>query len=596
MMKRPLPALALFVFLASTLAVYGAGQVFIGPTSAPLPLISFNDFATPGVTSYQIPVYAQTVDVWLLGAGGGGGSGRVGAVSSIRTGGGGGSAGGVWRQRIPVSFFGGPGATIPIVIGAGGVGGISQTATSTNGNAGQPGQMSGLGTIFLYQSLTTSNFEAIAFVGSQFVAVGSAGEIYASGTGASGSWSARTSGTANQLNGVAYSSSLGLYVVVGAGGTIRTSPDSVTWTSRTSGVSTTLNSVLWDGTYFVVVGSAGVILTSTNGTTWTANAYSSANNIVDVAYDGTSVYNAVDNTGLVINATATPGNWTATQLTRSSSYPLTSVGYGGGLWVAVGYQSIYTSANGATWTQGTNFSGTNQGAPASVRYANGYWWLTNLGNIYWSYAATSWFHTLIGAGAPTGTQTVAYGAGLWVVASSGGYVVTTSAVAPYSLYACPGLPGTGGGAAGANGGAPVDCGMFGTGQGSPSVASGPTIAPGDGAAGGGGSGGSADASNAVYAATAGGSAQITGWVPAGAGGTSTLPPGAGASTTGSMTEWGGSGCGGGVYATATTGQAGATTGSPTAGGCGGGASDNTFSSGAGSAGGNGEARLGISAM
>ena len=594
-MRRTLTAVCIYV--ASAFSALAQSAAPMGPTAAPLPQTTSNDFSTLGITSYQIPVYAQSIDVWLLGAGGGGGSGRQGASSSIRTGGAGGSAGGVWREKLPVSFFGGPGSIVPVVVGTGGAGGAAQASASTNGNPGQPGQLTGIGTIFLYQQPATINFEAITYSGTQFVAVGASGGIYTSTSGTS-SWTSRTSGIGTQLNGIVYSSSLTLYVAVGASGVILTSPNAITWTSRTSGVSTTLNAILWDGTHFVVVGNAGVILTSTNGTTWTANAYSSANNLVDVAYDGTSIYNAVDNTGNVVETTSPTGTWTATQITTSSSYPFTSISFGNGLWVAVGNQSLYTSVTGTSWTAGTAFSGINQGAPASIRYANGYWWLLNGINVYWSYAASSWFHTINGngIGAPSGPQGTAYGAGVWIVLAASGYLATTTAVAPYSLYACNGLPGAGGAAAPAVGGVQVDCGMFVTGKGSSSIDTGALVAPGDGAAGGGGSGGSADASNTGYAPTNGGNANIIGWVPAGEAGTATLPPGAGASTTGSLSEWGGSGCGGGAWVASTIGQAGATTGSPSAGGCGGGASDNTFTSGAGSAGGNGEVKLGVSAM
>jgi hypothetical protein len=50
------------------------------------------------------------------------------------------------------------------------------------------------------------------------------------------SWTARTSGTSNWLLfGVTYGN--GLFVAVGDGGTILTSPDGVSWTARTSGTS-----------------------------------------------------------------------------------------------------------------------------------------------------------------------------------------------------------------------------------------------------------------------------------------------------------------------------------------------------------------------
>jgi hypothetical protein len=74
------------------------------------------------------------------------------------------------------------------------------------------------------------------------------------------SWTQRTSGTSNWLNGVAYGN--GLFVAVGDGGTILTSPDGVSWTQRTSGTSNQLNGVAYGNGLFVAVGWDGTILTS----------------------------------------------------------------------------------------------------------------------------------------------------------------------------------------------------------------------------------------------------------------------------------------------------------------------------------------------
>jgi len=49
---------------------------------------------------------------------------------------------------------------------------------------------------------------------------------------------------------------------VGEDGTILTSPDGVTWTPRTSGTSNDLNGVAYGNGTFVAVGEDGIILTS----------------------------------------------------------------------------------------------------------------------------------------------------------------------------------------------------------------------------------------------------------------------------------------------------------------------------------------------
>lgn len=106
------------------------------------------------------------------------------------------------------------------------------------------------------------------YYGGLYVAVGASGTIITSSDGIT--WTSRTSGTANNLNSVVcgYNSSFGC-VAVGSNGTILTSPDGITWTSRTSGTTNKLNDIaLYNGSY-TVAGDSGTLLTSTNSTTWT---------------------------------------------------------------------------------------------------------------------------------------------------------------------------------------------------------------------------------------------------------------------------------------------------------------------------------------
>lgn len=93
-------------------------------------------------STWTKPPGAQSIKVYLLGAGGGGGSGRKGAALSARSGGAGGGGGGLAIAIIPASSLG---ATESVVIGAGGTGGVggdggaAVSASNTNGNAGSAG-------------------------------------------------------------------------------------------------------------------------------------------------------------------------------------------------------------------------------------------------------------------------------------------------------------------------------------------------------------------------------------------------------------------------------------------------------------------------
>lgn len=113
-------------------------------------------------------------------------------------------------------------------------------------------------------------FSKLYFLNGFFIVVGNSGYMATSPNGTT--WTQRTTGIANQITSIAYSSSLALYVAVGgvAGTTtnIITSPDLASWTPRTAPVTTQmLYGIAWGGTIFAAAGGNGTILTSTNGTT-----------------------------------------------------------------------------------------------------------------------------------------------------------------------------------------------------------------------------------------------------------------------------------------------------------------------------------------
>src|SRR5687768_15156322 len=73
------------------------------------------------------PAGAKSVEVILIGAGGGGGSGRCGAAGGIRCGGGGASGGARAHETFDASVLG---ATESVTVGTGGTGGTSVSATA----------------------------------------------------------------------------------------------------------------------------------------------------------------------------------------------------------------------------------------------------------------------------------------------------------------------------------------------------------------------------------------------------------------------------------------------------------------------------------
>jgi hypothetical protein len=115
-------------------------------------------------------------------------------------------------------------------------------------------------------SFATPSGRKLAMLGNTLLAITSQGIWRSSKTAAS--WALAS----NAVSWLAIAAANGVAVVVGATGSIRTSPDGVTWTTRTSGVAVTLRDVAYmpaTGTYpsgiWVTVGNGGNIRFSNDG-------------------------------------------------------------------------------------------------------------------------------------------------------------------------------------------------------------------------------------------------------------------------------------------------------------------------------------------
>lgn len=97
-------------------------------------------------------------------------------------------------------------------------------------------------------------------------------------------WTPRGSPTTQDLDGVAFGD--GVFVAVGNGGTILTSPDGSAWTLRNSGASKRLRGITYNsaGRIFAAVGWGGTVLHSTDrGLTWTSNNVSAGTDLSAIA-------------------------------------------------------------------------------------------------------------------------------------------------------------------------------------------------------------------------------------------------------------------------------------------------------------------------
>ena len=179
-------------------------------------------------------------------------------------------------------------------------------------------------------------------------------------------WTVQTSGTTVDLYDVAWSGSL--FVAVGVGGTIRTSPDGVTWSAATSGTTQVLGSIVWTGSQFVCVGAAGTILTSPNGTTWTPQNSGTNIYLGSLSFaNGTLFAGPVTIFGPMLMITSTNGvSWssvTTSYQSEPSGTALSAVVWNGSSYFALASASGFgytdtirlSSTDGSTWTHSVYF-------------------------------------------------------------------------------------------------------------------------------------------------------------------------------------------------------------------------------------------------
>lgn len=179
---------------------------------------------------------------------------------------------------------------------------------------------------------------ALAYAaGPVYIAVGDGGAIYRNTTGGmTGAWTAVSSGTVQDLYGVSYVN--GLFVAVGAAGTLLTSPDGLTWTAQTSNTNNSLRHVAFGvpsagvGTY-VAVGDAGAIVSSTDASNWTAQSNPTTQSFYSVCFGPDLQFIAAGTVGtLAYSATGADGSWSVGNAGSIDLYSIVP----GAVFIAVG--------------------------------------------------------------------------------------------------------------------------------------------------------------------------------------------------------------------------------------------------------------------
>ncbi|MCX8026479.1 MAG: hypothetical protein N3A62_01305 [Thermodesulfovibrionales bacterium] len=181
-----------------------------------------------------------------------------------------------------------------------------------------------------------------------FVLVGDGGYIATSPDGQS--WTQSTSRTDADLKGVTYkySTTNQLYVAVGSSGTIVASEDGYQWYPEPSVTDKNLKAITNRAGLFVAVGQEGVVLWSNQRGKWNEIRLDTKQDLNSVVY-GNDTFVAVGNSG-VIFISADGKSWESVQSPVSKN--LKAVTFGNGIFCAVGYNgAILRSLDGYVWVE-----------------------------------------------------------------------------------------------------------------------------------------------------------------------------------------------------------------------------------------------------
>ena len=232
------------------------------------------------------------------------------------------------------------------------------------------------------------------------------------------SWTVRhpTTGSAYVAR-VAYGN--GAYVAVGQMGTIIVSPDGVTWIEADSGSFEDLRDVTFGNGLFVAVGAYGEILTSGDGFTWSRGFVATLDSLASVAAGG-GVFVAVGYEGVLRSA---DGIIWSTVLSGVTEGTLSC--YGNGVFVLVGTSGVLTSVDGLNWVRQNSSMRLYAERSQDLTFGGGRFVAVSGDSIYTSTNATAWS---VSTFTNANLYGVAYGGGRYVVVGYDGQGMVVTSV------------------------------------------------------------------------------------------------------------------------------------------------------------------------
>ena len=231
-----------------------------------------------------------------------------------------------------------------------------------------------------------------------------------------------------------------LYVAVGDGGTLLSSPDGATWTRRTGGTALTLYDVAFGGGHYIAVGQAGVILESTNGVDWRTASSPSTRDLRAVVHhhDRFVAVGGDYSVGAETLESLDGVTWTRPEFT-APLHLLTDIASDGVSLVAIGnYQSDAQTFGAFTWVDGLGWDQTVDGGLSNfgfnaVAAGTPAFAMIGLGSAVTSVDAVNWsFAPVFQASAMRGLTYTGTG---WIAVGDAGQVLLSPEAAQWTPYA-----------------------------------------------------------------------------------------------------------------------------------------------------------------
>ena len=258
--------------------------------------------------------------------------------------------------------------------------------------------------------------ESLTFQTKSFMAVGDTGSIITSDDGIE--WESITSGTAQNLNGIAFGDAIG---IVGDGGIIISSTSYTSWRKHHP-YYLIYRSIVYGSGKYVIVSYLGDIISTSDWYSWTkASCDTSYYAFYDVAHDNVSNYFlAVGENGIIFK---TEDMSSCAQRTSGTSNHLNGVIFLNNQYIIVGNSGtiLVSSDGGNTWSSKT--SGTSQDLMAILYENNTYVVVGRSGTILISSDGETWLSKT--SGISQDLYGIAYGLNTFVAVGMEGVIITS---------------------------------------------------------------------------------------------------------------------------------------------------------------------------